>query len=122
MIPRKARRRALCKDALHYIARTHHPARSLPHPWLPGIYYPQGSLKAQLCVAGKKQLYDFCERYGVPHSRLGKLLVATRAEQLSALTALQASGAQAGVPLQWLSKEQVVHKGFGFADHDVKDC
>ncbi|GAB4817680.1 hypothetical protein N2152v2_004726 [Parachlorella kessleri] len=72
-----------------------------------GIYYPEGSLKAQLCMAGKKQLYDFCDRYGVPHLRLGKLLVATRADQLPALTALQATAAEAGVPLQWLSKEQV---------------
>ncbi|TIN69061.1 MAG: FAD-dependent oxidoreductase, partial [Mesorhizobium sp.] len=32
-----------------------------------GIYYPKGSLKAQLCVEGKNALYRYCEARGIPH-------------------------------------------------------
>lgn len=55
-----------------------------------GIYYPTGSLKARLCVAGRRQLYEYCAARGVPHRKLGKLVVATRPEQAAPLAALHA--------------------------------
>ncbi|PRW58233.1 FAD-dependent oxidoreductase [Chlorella sorokiniana] len=73
-----------------------------------GLYYPAGSLKARLCVAGKQQLYAFCKQYGVPHRRLGKLLVASSPAQLDALSALAARAAANGVSdLRPLSKSEV---------------
>ena len=50
-----------------------------------GIYYPKGSLKARLCVAGREALYARCERQGIPHRKLGKLIVASQPDELEPL-------------------------------------
>lgn len=62
-----------------------------------GIYYPQGSLKARACVAGKKRLYHFCAERGVPHRRCEKLIVATGNHDEDRLRAIQARAAANGV-------------------------
>ncbi|MGJ7518418.1 NAD(P)/FAD-dependent oxidoreductase [Pseudomonas baetica] len=72
-----------------------------------GIYYPSGSLKAQLCVEGKQRLYAFCDERGVGYQRLGKLIVATDETQHSALQRLLEQGRCNGVDdLQWLDAAQ----------------
>lgn len=53
-----------------------------------GIYYPQGSLKASLCVHGKSLLYAYCAERGIPHRRVGKLIVATSLQQSAQLQAI----------------------------------
>jgi L-2-hydroxyglutarate oxidase LhgO len=63
-----------------------------------GIYYPPGSLKAELCVAGRDALYARCERFGVPHRRTGKLIVATSQREVAALEALRERGTANGAP------------------------
>ena len=50
-----------------------------------GIYYTPGSLKARLCVSGARRLWDYAEEKKLPHSRIGKVIVTTREEQLPVL-------------------------------------
>ena len=61
------------------------------------MYYPTGSLKQRLCVAGRDALYAYCAARGVPHARLGKLVVATSGAQAPALDALAATALANGV-------------------------
>jgi L-2-hydroxyglutarate oxidase LhgO len=62
-----------------------------------GIYYPQNSLKARLCVAGKHKLYAYCAERGIPHRRLGKLIVAADPEQTQRLAQIAERAALNGV-------------------------
>jgi L-2-hydroxyglutarate oxidase LhgO len=73
-----------------------------------GIYYPPGSLRAKLCVAGKELLYRFCAENGVAHKRCGKLLVATQEAELAKLEAIAATAVNNGVgDLQRLTVDDV---------------
>src|SRR3546814_428044 len=62
-----------------------------------GIYYTPGSLKAQLCVSGKEMLYAYCAERGIPHNRLGKLIVAATPEQSAKLQQIADQAARNGV-------------------------
>jgi len=73
-----------------------------------GIYYLPGSSKARLCVAGRQALYRYCEENGIAHKRLGKLLVATREEEIPALARLRAQAEHNGVDdLTWLDATEL---------------
>ncbi|HXV22298.1 MAG TPA: L-2-hydroxyglutarate oxidase [Desulfuromonadales bacterium] len=62
-----------------------------------GLYYRPGSLKAQNCTAGREALYAFCAEHAVPHERCGKVVVATREQELPQLTELEQRGRQNGL-------------------------
>jgi L-2-hydroxyglutarate oxidase LhgO len=69
-----------------------------------GIYYAEGSLKAELCVQGRQALYDYCQTRGVAFKRCGKLIVAPRLEEQHRLERIVQRAERAGVrSLQWLS-------------------
>lgn len=63
-----------------------------------GLYYPAGSLRARVCSPGRNALYAYCAERGIPHKRIGKLLVACSAEEAARLPAIlaqaQANGAE----------------------------
>ncbi|WP_092399213.1 MULTISPECIES: NAD(P)/FAD-dependent oxidoreductase [unclassified Pseudomonas] len=72
-----------------------------------GIYYPPGSLKAQLCVEGRQRLYAYCDSHGVATQRLGKLIVAKDQLQVEGLKALLERGLKNGVDdLRLLAQQQ----------------
>src|SRR5258708_32658532 len=62
-----------------------------------GIYYPAGSLKARACVAGRRLLYAYCAEHGVPHKRIGKLIIACEESELALLEGIRAKAAANGV-------------------------
>ena len=63
-----------------------------------GVYYAPGSLKARLCVAGARELYEYCEERGIAVEACGKVIVATDASELDRLDELERRGHANGVP------------------------
>ena len=57
-----------------------------------GIYYPEGSLKARLCIDGAERLYEICKRYSIAHKKLGKLIVAVEQSEVGILEKLYKNG------------------------------
>lgn len=53
-----------------------------------GLYYATGSLKAQLCVEGRRKLYQYCATHGVEAHKCGKLVVAVDDAEAAATPAL----------------------------------
>ncbi len=63
-----------------------------------GVYYVPGSLKAQLCVTGAREMYEYCEGRGIASERCGKVIVATDPSELERLDELERRGRANGVP------------------------
>ncbi len=76
-----------------------------------GIYYPEGSLKARLCVAGNRSLYAWCDARGVATARTGKLIVATSAREEPELERIFARATANGVPgLAWVERAELARR------------
>ncbi len=74
-----------------------------------GLYYASGSMRARLCVAGRIALYAYCTARHIAARKLGKLVVATAADEEPALEGIAARARANGVTsLQWLSGAEAV--------------
>jgi L-2-hydroxyglutarate oxidase LhgO len=62
-----------------------------------GVYYKPGSLKAKLCVAGAREMIQFCSKNDIPYEICGKLIVATNKEEAARLDLLLAGGEANGL-------------------------
>jgi L-2-hydroxyglutarate oxidase len=73
-----------------------------------GVYYTPGSLKAQNCIRGYRQLVDFCRKYEVDHEICGKVIVATRPKEIPPLEQVFENGKANGLKnLKWLEGPEI---------------
>ncbi|HDP97966.1 MAG TPA: FAD-dependent oxidoreductase [bacterium] len=77
-----------------------------------GIYYPKdlGKLKAELCVRGNPELYDFCREFEVAHAQTGKLVLAASEAELEYLQDSMRIARENQVPGAQLISEQQAKK------------
>jgi L-2-hydroxyglutarate oxidase LhgO len=72
-----------------------------------GIYYAPGSLKAKLCTEGGRLLYEYCDERGIEYERCGKVIVATRPEEVPLLDELHQRGTANSVQLERVGPERL---------------
>jgi L-2-hydroxyglutarate oxidase LhgO len=74
-----------------------------------GVYYKAGSLKARLCMAGAREMVQFCSHHGIPHEVCGKLIVATNSDEVARLDDLLTRGTANGLAgLRILEREAML--------------
>ncbi|MFC1480366.1 NAD(P)/FAD-dependent oxidoreductase [Candidatus Omnitrophota bacterium] len=72
-----------------------------------GIYYPGYSLKTRTCIEGNRLLYEICRENGIPHNRIGKLIVASSPSEVGPLEDLFRQGCENGLEgISMLSAEE----------------
>ena len=64
-----------------------------------GIYYKTGSLKSKLAREGNRSMFAFCQEHGIAHEICGKVIVATREQDLPALELLYQRGIENDIPV-----------------------
>ncbi|KAI8929200.1 FAD dependent oxidoreductase [Entophlyctis helioformis] len=69
-----------------------------------GIYYPDDSLKTRLCIRGRELLYTTCKQQRIPHSNVGKWIVAVSASQAEELERLHRKAAGLGVHTHFIAQ------------------
>jgi len=75
-----------------------------------GLYYTPGSLKARLVVQGARDLHAYCAGHDIPFDVPGKLVVATRRQDLAKLDDLLTRGHQNSVPVRRADLDEVAER------------
>lgn len=75
-----------------------------------GLYYAPGSLKATMAVQAAQDLERFCAEHGIRFARPGKIVAATREEELPRMATLLQRGLANGVPVREISVEEAREK------------
>jgi (S)-2-hydroxyglutarate dehydrogenase len=75
-----------------------------------GVYYKPGSLKARLCLPGAAAMVEFCREHGVPHNVCGKVIVATRPDEIPRLEELRQRGEANGLTGLRLIGPEALHE------------
>src|SRR5580698_4786892 len=74
-----------------------------------GVCYKPGSLKARLCVAGAREMVEFCSRHRIPYEICGKLIVAIDPPEAARLDELLERGTANGLEgLRLLSRPEML--------------
>ncbi len=69
-----------------------------------GVYYSPGSLKAQMCQAGRRELVEFCRQEDIAHQMCGKVIVAVDETELDGLERIEARAAMNGVAAERIDR------------------
>ena len=89
-----------------------------------GIYYQPGSLKARYATEGNRSMTAFCREQGIAHELCGKVIIATKPDELPLLDSLHQRGRQNGIGVTRLSPEEVreVMRRYAAADELVYEA
>lgn len=72
-----------------------------------GIYYKPGSLKAQLVLRGRRQMLDFCKEHNIKYELCGKIILASRENEISQLETLASRGMDNGLEIKILDQRGI---------------
>ena len=75
-----------------------------------GMYYPENSLKAKLCVEGNNLLYHYARKKNIPHKKIGKYIVSTNESEEKKLIQIYENGKKNSVDLEIISKTDLKEK------------
>ncbi|MDQ3841831.1 MAG: L-2-hydroxyglutarate oxidase [Actinomycetota bacterium] len=72
-----------------------------------GVYYKPGSLKARFSKEGGERLVEFCREHGVAYEICGKVIVATKPEEIPSLRNLYERGVKNGLEVEKIGPEEL---------------